>query len=258
MAGLRAAGRRHNGVWGRLLVHGLPPGGPGPRREPSREGTPSPGGPSSRRPRVRRSTSGLGWLCEFGPPDEASPHASTSEPVPRVSPTLSDWMIACFFVDRGYRRKGVAAALLEGRSAGASRLGEEPWKATRKRTPEDGSVSGPSYTAERNLDVRGVRCSARVARAALGRTQRVVSQGRARDSGSRWWSVPSRRGGCWRSSSAERSSAARPRACRARSYRRPAPTRRLNAAGVATQRRNVARLTPHSLAAASSVSSARS
>jgi GNAT superfamily N-acetyltransferase len=65
----------------------------------------------------------VGW-CQFGPTEE----------LPRIkhkrayregldAGALPDWRITCFFVDRQYRRQGVAAAALDGALAEIARLG---------------------------------------------------------------------------------------------------------------------------------------
>jgi GNAT superfamily N-acetyltransferase len=81
----------------------------------------------------------VGW-CQFGPTDE----------LPRIKHRrayldglidLPDWRITCFFVDRDYRRKGVATAALKGALEEIARLGG----GTVESYPEDAkgrSVSG--------------------------------------------------------------------------------------------------------------------
>jgi GNAT superfamily N-acetyltransferase len=65
----------------------------------------------------------VGW-CQFGPTDE----------LPRIkhrraylagadAGILPDWRITCFFVDKGYRRRGVSAAALAGALDEIARLG---------------------------------------------------------------------------------------------------------------------------------------
>lgn len=72
----------------------------------------------------------VGW-CQFGPTDE----------LPRIKHrrahldglgALPDWRITCFFVGRGYCRRGIASAALEGALHEIARLGEGPWTAIRK------------------------------------------------------------------------------------------------------------------------------
>lgn len=54
----------------------------------------------------------VGW-CQFGSPDEL-PRIHNARAYLTVNPTLPDWRITCFFVDKAYRRKGVGAAALKG------------------------------------------------------------------------------------------------------------------------------------------------
>jgi GNAT superfamily N-acetyltransferase len=54
----------------------------------------------------------LGW-CQFGEPDEL-PRIKSRPTYERGLTTLPDWRIACCFVGKGYRRKGVFAAALAG------------------------------------------------------------------------------------------------------------------------------------------------
>ena len=54
----------------------------------------------------------VGW-CQFGPLEEL-PRIKNQAAYERSSTTLPDWRIACFYVAKGYRRKGVSLAALEG------------------------------------------------------------------------------------------------------------------------------------------------
>ena len=54
----------------------------------------------------------LGW-CQFGEPDEL-PRIKSRAAYEKGLTTLPDWRIACCFVGRGHRRKGVFAAGLAG------------------------------------------------------------------------------------------------------------------------------------------------
>jgi GNAT superfamily N-acetyltransferase len=54
----------------------------------------------------------LGW-CQFGPPDEL-PRIKSRAAYERGSAAPPDWRIACCYVGKGNRRKGVAAAALAG------------------------------------------------------------------------------------------------------------------------------------------------
>ena len=54
----------------------------------------------------------IGW-CQFGSTDEL-PRIKNQAAYERSRTTVPDWRIACFYVAKGYRRKGVALAALEG------------------------------------------------------------------------------------------------------------------------------------------------
>ncbi|MDX6481278.1 MAG: hypothetical protein QOG85_1788 [Gaiellaceae bacterium] len=54
----------------------------------------------------------LGW-CQFGPPSEL-PRIKSLKEYEKGLADLPDWRIACNFVGKGHRRKGVATAALEG------------------------------------------------------------------------------------------------------------------------------------------------
>jgi GNAT superfamily N-acetyltransferase len=63
----------------------------------------------------------VGW-CQFGPTDEL-PRIKHQRAYRDGLTSLPDWRITCFFVDKSYRGKGVAAAALEGAVQEISRLG---------------------------------------------------------------------------------------------------------------------------------------
>lgn len=63
----------------------------------------------------------LGW-CQFGRPDEV-PRIKNRAAYLRDQPSPPDWRIACCFVGKGHRRKGVAAAALAGALEVISNLG---------------------------------------------------------------------------------------------------------------------------------------
>jgi hypothetical protein len=50
----------------------------------------------------------VGW-CQFGTPDEL-PRIKFARAYREIDNDPPDWRITCFFVDRAYRHKGVAAA----------------------------------------------------------------------------------------------------------------------------------------------------
>jgi GNAT superfamily N-acetyltransferase len=54
----------------------------------------------------------LGW-CQFGVPDEV-PRIKSRAAYERTSTATPDWRIACCYVGKGHRRKGVATAALAG------------------------------------------------------------------------------------------------------------------------------------------------
>ena len=63
----------------------------------------------------------VGW-CQFGPPDEL-PRIKNRRRYNERLLRLPDWRITCFFVDRQYRRRGVAALALEGALEQVAALG---------------------------------------------------------------------------------------------------------------------------------------
>ena len=63
----------------------------------------------------------VGW-CQFGPTDEL-PRIKHRRAYLEGLDVLPDWRITCFFVDRKYRRGGVAAVALEGALREIARLG---------------------------------------------------------------------------------------------------------------------------------------
>jgi GNAT superfamily N-acetyltransferase len=54
----------------------------------------------------------VGW-CQFGSPEEL-PRIKRQRAYTELAPPLADWRITCFFVDKGYRGKGVAQLALNG------------------------------------------------------------------------------------------------------------------------------------------------
>lgn len=54
----------------------------------------------------------VGW-CQFGEPDEL-PNIKHRKEYESAAPPQADYRLTCFFVDRGYRRHGVAEAALRG------------------------------------------------------------------------------------------------------------------------------------------------
>lgn len=54
----------------------------------------------------------VGW-CQFGPPDEL-PRIKSRAAYEQTASALPDWRIACCYVAKGHRRRGVATAAIEG------------------------------------------------------------------------------------------------------------------------------------------------
>jgi ribosomal protein S18 acetylase RimI-like enzyme len=73
----------------------------------------------------------VGW-CQFGSPDEL-PRIKFGRAYREAAEEPPDWRITCFFVDKAYRHKGVAAAALRGALAEIARLGG----GTVESSPED-------------------------------------------------------------------------------------------------------------------------
>jgi GNAT superfamily N-acetyltransferase len=63
----------------------------------------------------------VGW-CQFGSPDEL-PRIKRQRAYGDGLAGLPDWRITCFFVDKAYRSRGVAAAALKGALQEIARLG---------------------------------------------------------------------------------------------------------------------------------------
>ncbi len=70
---------------------------------------------------VYDGSTAVGW-CQFGPVDELPRIKNKREYLSGLT-SLPDWRITCFFVDREYRGKGVAAMALEGALQEITRLG---------------------------------------------------------------------------------------------------------------------------------------
>ena len=81
----------------------------------------------------------IGW-CQFGSPDEL-PRIKHQRAYRDGLTRLPDWRITCLFADKGYRRKGVAVAALEGALQQIGRLGG----GTVESYPED--VAGRAVSA---------------------------------------------------------------------------------------------------------------
>jgi ribosomal protein S18 acetylase RimI-like enzyme len=106
---------RHNGVWGGcwcMAFHPERPGGPWTADDNRRDKEILVRQDRAHAALVFDGADCVGW-CQFG----------STEEVPRIKhrraylaglDALPDWRITCFFVDRGYRRAGVASAGLTG------------------------------------------------------------------------------------------------------------------------------------------------
>lgn len=81
----------------------------------------------------------VGW-CQFGPTDEL-PRIKNKRACLDGLTSLPDWRITCFFVDRDYRRKGIASVALNGALREIARFGG----GTVESYPED--VDGRSASA---------------------------------------------------------------------------------------------------------------
>jgi GNAT superfamily N-acetyltransferase len=112
---------KHNGVWGGCWCMAFHPEGTRTAEQNRAE--------KERRVRegeahaalVYDSSTAVGW-CQFGPTDEL-PRIKRKRAYLEGLTDPPDWRITCFFVDRGYRGKGVAAAALQGALQEIARLG---------------------------------------------------------------------------------------------------------------------------------------
>ncbi len=115
---------RHNGVWGGCWCMNFHSEGVGSGH--TAEG--------NRAAKLRRVQTGrahaalvydgaecVGW-CQFGPPDEL-PRIKHRRAYEADLERLPDWRITCFFVDREYRGRGVAATALAGALNAIARAG---------------------------------------------------------------------------------------------------------------------------------------
>jgi GNAT superfamily N-acetyltransferase len=116
---------RHNGVWGgcwcivfHFDVRGQIGGGASQHRSDKkrlvRQG-------NAHAALVYDGSNCIGW-CQFGPTAEL-PGIKLKKAYLEGLARLPDWRITCFFVDREYRGKGVAAAALRGALREIARLG---------------------------------------------------------------------------------------------------------------------------------------
>jgi GNAT superfamily N-acetyltransferase len=132
---------RHNGIWGGCWCMSFHPEGVGRDKSPQQNR-------AEKQCRVHEGrahaalvydgTTCVGW-CQFGSPDEL-PRTKNKRDYGEGLTVLPDWRITCFFVDKAYRGKGVAAAALTGALDEISRLGG----GTVESYPED--VAGRSVS----------------------------------------------------------------------------------------------------------------
>ncbi|MDQ6884492.1 MAG: GNAT family N-acetyltransferase [Candidatus Dormibacteraeota bacterium] len=115
---------RHNGVWGGCWCMAFHAEGVG-------RSTTAAQNRSAKKCRVREGRTHaalvydgptcVGW-CQFGPTDEL-PRIKHRRAYLAGLITLPDWRITCFFIDREYRRRGVASAGLKGALREIAQLG---------------------------------------------------------------------------------------------------------------------------------------
>lgn len=111
---------RHNGVWGGcwcMAFHAKGVGAVGNRAE--KEARVGEG--HAHAALVFDGAACIGW-CQFGPTQEL-PRIKHRRAYEEGLTSLPDWRITCFFSDKAYRGKGVAAAALAGALAEIARLG---------------------------------------------------------------------------------------------------------------------------------------
>ena len=133
---------RHNGVWGGCWCMAFHPEGVGRGKTMGQNRSEKEGRVRDGRAHAALVYDGatcVGW-CQFGPPDEL-PRIKHQRAYGEGLTALPDWRITCFFVDKAYRRREVAAAALEGALRDIDRLGG----GTVESYPED--VDGRSVSA---------------------------------------------------------------------------------------------------------------
>ncbi|WP_343243867.1 GNAT family N-acetyltransferase [Streptomyces sp. SID13726] len=115
---------RNNGVWGGCWCMGFHSEGVGRHKTPEQNR-------AEKEQRVREGrahaslvydgTVCVGW-CQFGPTGEL-PRIKHRRVYEQGLQALPDWRITCFYVDKGHRHRGVAAAALDGALREIARLG---------------------------------------------------------------------------------------------------------------------------------------
>jgi GNAT superfamily N-acetyltransferase len=115
---------RHNGVWGGCWCMGFHSEGVGGGRTPTQNRADKEARVQEGRAHAALVYDGptcVGW-CQFGPVDEL-PRIKRQRAYREAAATPPDWRITCFFVDKDHRRRGVAAAALDGAVREIGRLG---------------------------------------------------------------------------------------------------------------------------------------
>ncbi len=114
----------NNGVWGGCWCMGFHPKGPGWGKDPElnrAEKQERVGNGEAHAALVYDGDQCVGW-CQFGVPDEL-PRIKNKRAYEADLEDLPDWRITCFFVGKGHRGQGVAAAALAGALEEITRLG---------------------------------------------------------------------------------------------------------------------------------------
>ncbi|HSS57034.1 MAG TPA: GNAT family N-acetyltransferase [Solirubrobacteraceae bacterium] len=115
---------RHDGVWGGCWCMGFHAEGVGRTKTAAQNRSEKEGRVREGRAHaalVYDEATCVGW-CQFGPTDEL-PRIKRRRAYLDGLGALPDWRITCFFVDRAYRRRGVASAALDGALGEIARLG---------------------------------------------------------------------------------------------------------------------------------------
>ena len=110
----------------------------------------------------------LGW-CQFGAPDEV-PKIKNRAAYEKSLTTLPDWRIACNFVGKGHRRKGVATAALVG-ALESDRTSRRRQRRGLSRSRGFGSCRLPLQRRPVDLRKAGIRPRPQDRKAPLGRHQ---------------------------------------------------------------------------------------
>lgn len=130
----------HRGVWGGCWCMAFHPEGIGKGRTPE-------GNRAAKEERVRQGQAHaalvyaggacVGW-CQFGPPAEL-PRIKGARAYNSETVVVPDWRVTCFFVDKGWRGRGVAGAALSGAigliaAAGGGRVESFPEEVAGRKT----------------------------------------------------------------------------------------------------------------------------